>query len=135
MGRNGLPVGNPGRVSRKTRPTAPELVARLVEIGVEVFTSQLDVPTERAKAAMREVAHQLCREYGGQRMSVPQDMQYPLDQRDQELWDAYTGNNIPDLAARFALTDQQVRNIIGYVRQREAANRQVVLPGFEERVA
>lgn len=118
-------------MGRKGRPTAPELVARLVEIGVEVLVRQLGVPEVQAKEAMREIAHGLCREYGGQRLSIPQDMEYPLEQRDERLYAAFTGDNIPELVALFGLTAQQVRNIVAHKRRQNAARRQMVL-GLEE---
>lgn len=104
-------------MGRKGRATAPELVARLVEIGAEVFAKQqLSLPAAQVQAAMREVAHILCREFGGQRLSVPKDIQYPLGLRDTKLCAAFTGANIAELAFDFDLTEQQVRNILAHVR-------------------
>jgi Mor family transcriptional regulator len=104
-------------MGRNGRATAPELVARLVEIGVDVFGKQLALPATRTRAAMREVAHTLCSEFGGHRLSIPMDIQYPLEQRDAKLSAAFTGNNIAELAADFDLTQQQVRNILAHVRR------------------
>lgn len=118
-------------MGRKGRPSAPELVARLVELGTEVLAQQLGIAPAQAQAAMREVAWRLCREYGGQRLSIPKDTQYPLDQRDDRLYAAFTGNNIAELVAEFDLTEQQVRNILAHKRKREVARRQMVL-GLEE---
>lgn len=105
-------------MGRKGRATAPELVTRLVEIGVGVFAKQrLALPATQVQAAMREVAHTLCREFGGQRLSVPKDIQYPLEQRDTKLFAAFTGANIAELAFDFDLTEQQVRNILAHLRR------------------
>ena len=60
-------------MGRKGRQRPAELVLRLVEIGAQTLAEQLGVPDERARAAMREIAHQLCNEYGGQNMYVAKE--------------------------------------------------------------
>ena len=114
-------------MGRKGRPELPEFVARVVEIGTAELAHQLGVPAVQAQVVMRDVAHSICREYGGQRLSVPQDIQHPLEQRDEQIYRAFDGTNYPELAAKHGLTVQQVRNIIAYVRRKEIARRRLEL--------
>lgn len=104
-------------MGRKGRPTAPELVATMVEHGVAVLAEQLGLQPQQAQAAMREAAYRFCRDYGGQRVSIPQDIQYPLEQRDAQLWARFNGANVAELAGEFGITEQQVRNILAHMRR------------------
>ena len=119
-------------MGRKGRPTAPEMVTRLTELGVEVLVEQLGLTPERAQAAVRELAYRFCSEYGGQRVSIPMDIQYPLDKRDDAMWLEFNGRNVPELAAKFGRTVQQVRNILAHKRRQEEARRQYDLLAEEQ---
>lgn len=119
-------------MGRKGRTRPAELVLRLVEIGAQTLAKQLNIPDGRARAAMREIAHQLCREYGGQSMYVAKDDEFRLNERDRVLWQAYTGSNVPELASQFNLSEVQVRNIIAHVRRQRDRDQQPRLPGLDD---
>lgn len=119
-------------MGRKGRPTPAELVMRLIEICTEEMVRQLSTPEAQAKATMRDAAHRLCEEYGGQRVYIPQDREYTLELRDLQIWREFTGNNAPELAAKHGLTEQQVGNILGHVRREQLRKNQGRLPGFED---
>jgi Mor family transcriptional regulator len=119
-------------MGRKGRPTPAELVMRMIEIGTGEIVRQLAVPETQARVAMREAAHLLCNEYGGQRVYIPQDREYALELRDMQIWHEFNGHNAPELAAQHALTEQQVGNILAHVRRAQLRKTQVRLPGFEE---
>lgn len=91
-----------------------------MEIGADVFAHEFGLARPDARLAMRRVAHVLCGEYGGQRLYVAKDMQFALDKRDLGIWAAFNGSNVPELAAEHNLTEQQVRNILAYMRKANA---------------
>ncbi len=117
-------------MGRRGGKATADLVQRLVELGTDVLGSDLGIEREPAQQAMREIAHQLCQDCGGQNVYVPRDQDYALDARDMQIWNAFTGHNLAELALRHRLSTQQIRNILRHVREQESARRQPALPGF-----
>ena len=64
---------------RVGRPNPSEIVKRLVEIGATRLTEDAGVPAEQARFVMREVAHEFCAEWGGDRVYLPKDVELPLE--------------------------------------------------------
>lgn len=115
---------------RKSGREISDLVARLVELGSAAMTS-LGVNAETAREAMRDVAHDWCREHGGQQLYLPRDVDFGLSRRDLEIWEAFSGSNTTALAERHGLTVRQVQSILRRVRREQMRSRQAVLPGLE----
>lgn len=118
-------------MGRKGGKPIGEFVQRLVEIGALVLTRQLECSDAAAREAMREIAHDICREYGGQQMYVPQDHEPELTQRDLDLWAAFDGHNHAELARVHDLSISQVHNVLRHVRRTQLALRQRQLPGLD----
>lgn len=118
-------------MARKGTSKTPEMVTRLVDIGVKRLVEQLNVAEEPARALMRDVAHDLCREWGGNDMYVPKNEEFELSERDRQIWAEFTGFNGAELASRYGLSVRQVRYIIALVSRRETRNSQHELPGLE----
>lgn len=110
-------------MGRKGRAAPAEFVTRLVERGAELAAKQLDIPDAQIRVLMRDLAHAVCQDYGGQRFYFPKDREYELDRRDESIWAAYTGNNTADLACDYNLTPQQVLNICRRMREQVRARR------------
>lgn len=117
---------------RRSKPRTSEIIARLVEIGSQRLAEDAAVEPGMARAVMREVAHTLCCEYGGNEIYVPKDLELPRDKRDEEIWRRFSGDNTWALAAEFGLTERQIRYICAAMRKRARALNQATLPGFEE---
>jgi Mor family transcriptional regulator len=110
----------------------PEIVQRLVEIGASRLAEDAGMADTKARFIMREVAHTLCKEYGGNEYYMPKDTELVLDKRDVQIWERFDGSNIWQLATEFNLTERQIRYICAVMRKRSVALNQTTLPGFEE---
>lgn len=121
-------------MARRGNKKAAELVARLTEMGAGVLVrdlAALGVDQTLATKLMREIAHDLAKEYGGTYIYVPQDMDFILTARDQRIWERFDGSNVNELAAEFGLSAVQIRIILRLMRQQQAAKNQGLLPGFD----
>lgn len=116
---------------RVGRPNPSEIVKRLVEIGATRLTEDAGVPAEQARFVMREVAHEFCAEWGGDRVYLPKDVELPLEKRDREIWERFNGTNAWELSRDFNLTHRQVRYILKHMRKRAVELNQRELPGLD----
>lgn len=117
---------------RKGKRTAAELVTRLVEIGSASLTKELGASGEVAREIMREIAHKLCYEYGGDAIYIPKDDSFLRDARDEAIWLEFDGTNHHHLASKYKLSFVMVYKIVETQRQLHARRNQPRLPGFED---
>lgn len=117
---------------RRSKPRTSEIVQRLVDIGTTRLVEDAGMDADRARFVVREIAHTLCQEYGGNEFYMPKDSELQLDRRDIKIWEAFNGKNIWQLATEFNLTERQIRYICAVMRKRAASLNQTVLPGFDE---
>ena len=120
---------------RGGRSKTSDFIERLVAIGTQTLVADMGLSDDVARTSMREIAHNLCREWGGSDLYVPQDMEFELTRRDLQIWERFLGYNHDELARDFGLTPRQIRNIVKHVRQAELRKRQGQLPGFDEPTA
>lgn len=129
----------PGRTGRR-RPY--QLVDDMVSVGSKELTDQLGVPTEQAREVMRQIAHQVCYMNAKCMIYVPEDLDFELSKRDEQIWIQYqidgpegarkfTAHRVEQLAQEHGLTTQQIYNILRLMKRREVAARQGVLPGLD----
>lgn len=129
----------PGRTGRR-RPY--QLVDDIVSVGSKELTEQFSIPEAIAREAMRQIAHKVCFLNKKSIIYVPEDLDFELTKRDEEIWVEYqtdgpdgarkfTPHRVDQLAAEHDLSTQQIYNIIRLMRRREVAERQGVLPGLE----
>lgn len=67
-------------------------------------------------------------EHGGANFYLMAGKAYGLTQRDREMMSHYTGNNIPDLAREYKLSEPHVRRIVAAWYQEYHRTRQPQLP-------
>lgn len=101
----------------------PEL---LEQIGQVIFRRlrRYDVAHESAIDMTFSLVEDIRTEIGGVQQYIPRGLSFELSQRDQEIWQKFTGDNYDTLAHEYRLTEMQVRNIIKRARQRDTATRQ-----------
>jgi Mor family transcriptional regulator len=119
----------------KGKRTAAELVTRLVEIGTADLVSKLGpvgVAEDAARDAMREIAHKLCREYGGAAVYIPKDDEFTRAARNAAIWAEFDGGNHHELADRHDLTVVQVYKILKDMTEQHYRRTQPKLPGFDD---
>lgn len=121
--------------------TAPEFVETLVTLGVRELTAAgIDEP--QARGAIEAVARALCDAYAKQLVYIPAGMALQINSRNTEMWDAYgldgpdgtkkyTAARVAQLAGEHGMSVQAVYRILNAARQREVAERQGILPGFD----
>jgi Mor family transcriptional regulator len=119
-------------MGRQGGQKAAEMITRLVEIGVATLLEELETPRERAEQVMREIAHNLARDYGGGMMYFPKDHEFALTKRDMQIYNEMGRGNAAEIAHRHGLSDRQVYAISKHVRDQIMRKRQGKLPGFED---
>lgn len=77
----------------------------------------------------RRVADMLAEDWGGSSVYIPKNLASRFRRRDAELYRAFTGGNILELAQRYGLTQQRVYAIIKAERARRARS-QLTFPGM-----
>lgn len=87
------------------------------------------VEEEAARAFGRRVADMLAEDWGGSSVYIPKNLASRFRRRDAELFRAFTGHNIEELARKYGLTRQRVYAIIKAERTRRA-HMQLSLPGL-----
>lgn len=84
---------------------------------------------EAARTFGRRVADMLADEWGGSSVYIPKNLASRFRRRDAELYRAFTGHNIEELARKYGLTQQRVYSIIKAERARRARS-QLTFPGL-----
>ena len=86
---------------------------------------------EAARAFGRRVADMLAEDWGGSSVYIPKNLASRFRRRDAELFRAFTGHNIEELARKYGLTRQRVYAILKAERARRA-HAQLSLPGLPD---
>jgi Mor family transcriptional regulator len=118
-------------MARKGSNEAAELIKALVDLGTRTLVEQCNLTEPQARESMREIAHNLARNYGGGYMYVPKDSEFQLTKRDMEIYKRMIGGNANELAREFGLSVQQLYSINRHVREKLLRDRQGRLPGVD----
>lgn len=110
-------------------PDYPELLDQMGQI-VSRNLHGMGFPPENAKHGAFQIMEEIRTELGGG-MYLPKGRDYELSKRDAQIFDKWRGNNYPELAREFGLTDMQIRNIVrrGLLRLRAKQQR----PFFDDK--
>lgn len=87
------------------------------------------VEETEARELGRRVADMLAEDWGGSNIYIPKNLAPRFRRRDAELYRAFTGHNIEELARKYGLTQQRVYSIIKAERARRTRS-QLSLPGL-----
>lgn len=123
----------------KSQKRVTAFVDTLVAIGSRALTAQLGLEDGLARDLMREIAHEICSQYGRTFMYVPADLGFDLERRNQEIWTKYgqstpggarawTQERVEELAAEYRVTSIHVYRILAQFR----AAMQPRLPGLDD---
>ncbi|MGJ7605446.1 hypothetical protein GNX71_29215 [Variovorax sp. RKNM96] len=82
-----------------------------------------EVPPAVAAIIASSVADHVADHWGGQMIYIPRDFQRKLAQIELEIFDAFTGANIPELSRKYEMTDSGLRRLITRVRAKLASSR------------
>lgn len=117
-------------MGRKGGAKSADMINRLVELGAATLTEQLNVPRDQAELAMREIAYNLARHYGGAMMYFPRDHEFALTKRDLQIYAEMRPGNASELARKWGLSDRQIYAINSHVHNSVMRKKQQKLPGF-----
>ena len=135
-------------MGRKGRDKVLEFIDTTVALGQRVLASELKLDDQRAREVATLIVHQIVFTYGKTYMYVPEAIDIELTKRDEEIWVKYnrdgpvagdrpyakkfSRDRVEELAAEYGLCTVQIYNILRLQYQRQVADRQGTLAGFEE---
>jgi Mor family transcriptional regulator len=102
----------------------PELLQDLADQCAQALTDLLGLEKEKAEQIGREIAERMASHWGGQNIYFPMGLTMHLSQRDQEVYEAFTGDNHGDLARQFGVSVQWVYRILKLKKAEDLAERQ-----------
>lgn len=121
------PVPAVARTSLIEPPDAyPELLGDLLtNLARELKAAGLDV-TSASDIAWR-ATEKVRDRWSGQTIYVPQAITYETRKRYEQIWNEFTGDNVPDLARRYRLSEQAVYAAIRHMREEHKRRAQLTL--------
>lgn len=107
-----------------TRRIEAELLADLsAKVAEQVLAAAL-CDAKRAQAIGDAVASGIARDWGGQNVYIPMDLAAQRAQRNAQILERYTGDNVSQLVVEFRLSEQAIYRIIAAERDRVKAERE-----------
>lgn len=100
-----------------------------VSVRIEVLCEKYGIPEPLARQIGEAAATTLADTWGGQHVYFPMDLVGKNLKRNREIYDAFTGDNISELVARFGMARNTIYRIIKIERTRRQP-RQHSLPGL-----
>ena len=79
------------------------------------------VSSSAAEMIAGDLADHVADYWGGQLINFPKDFRWKLGQREMEIYDAYNGHNLGELARKYDISERGLRKMISRVRERIAA--------------
>lgn len=105
----------------------PELLVDLAAKASALAKQLLGAPDDVAEAFGADLAQVMASDWGGQSIYFPLGTCYKVARLHQEVWDAFKGDNINELASKFHISRVWVYKIVGRMREAELARRQAQL--------
>jgi Mor family transcriptional regulator len=102
-----------GGLAMKTK--APELLLELGDHTEMVLIKEHQIPAETAKKVAKSLVDHMRVTWGGSMLYFPKGNALDISDRDQALYDDFTGSNHDDLVRKYSLSLQAVYKIIRYV--------------------
>lgn len=104
---------------------APAFIASIAELAVEEMLREAVCEPEKAAQIGNAIARAVALNWGGQHMYIPRAVWNQSNvfwcerwDRDLQIYQAYTGDNVDALATRFGLDTSTVRRVLTRVRDR-----------------
>lgn len=81
---------------------------------------ELGVASGAAELVANAVADDVAELWGGQTICIPKDYARVLSRRDMEIYEAFDGRNVAELALRYGLTERGMYKLLKRIRERLA---------------
>ena len=95
-----------------------KLLADVMEVAAARLSEH--VSPNAAEMIAGDLADYLADYWGGQLINFPKNFRWKLSQREMEIYDAYSGTNLGELARRYDISERGLRKLIARVRERIA---------------
>ena len=112
----------------------PTIDGRMAERRHELFADMMALVTRlladngvaanEALLIASDLADRLADHWGGQNITFPKEYRRKLSRLEIEIYDAFKGNNLADVAQKFAISERGLRKLIARVKKRIAAGNQ-----------
>lgn len=107
-----------------TRRIEAELLVDLAAKVAEQVVAALQVDAQRAQAIGDAVAVVIARDWGGQNVYIPMDHAAQRAERNAQILQRYSGDNVSQLSVEYRLSEQAIYRIIADERKRVRAERE-----------
>ena len=78
------------------------------------------VSPEAADLIASDMTDGLVDHWGGQLINIPKDFHWRLSKRDAEIYAAFNGYNLPELALKYNMHERSMRKLLNRVKKRMA---------------
>ncbi len=95
-----------------------EFLEDLMEVARKHLQEHVSAPA--ADLVAGSLTDHLADYWGGQLINIPKDYHWKLGRRELEIYDAYNGTNLADLARRYDISERGLRKLLARVRKRIA---------------
>ncbi len=100
-----------------------ELLVDLAAKVAEQVMASMQVDAKRAQDIGDAVSSRVARDWGGQNVYIPMDHAAQRAERNAQIVERHTGDNVSQLAAEYRLSEQAIYRIIAAERDRRKAER------------
>lgn len=100
-----------------------ELFADLIAL-LERQLQENGVGATEASLISSDLADRLADHWGGQNITFPKEYRRKLSRIEVEIYDAFKGNNLAEVAQRFNISERGLRKLIARVKKRIASGNQ-----------
>lgn len=112
---------------KKASNLGSELLVDVEDNLCDLAVKKLGIPKKEARIFAQEASDHLADHWGGQTVYVPKGMVAKRTKRNREIYEAFTGDNIPELVDRFDLSRQAIYMIIAAERDRRTVKQYSLL--------
>lgn len=108
-----------GRMAERRHELFADLIALL-----ERQLQENGVGATEASLISSDLADRLADHWGGQNITFPKEYRRKLSRIEVEIYDAFKGNNLAEVAQRFNISERGLRKLIARVKKRIASGNQ-----------
>lgn len=105
----------------------PEALGLIANAAYTLLVERLKLDHQAAAEIALSIAERARKELGGGHHYLPKGRDYELSRRDRQIYAKFRGDNYPQLAREFALTEMRIRQIVERCRRADIQARQTGL--------
>ncbi len=110
--------------SARWREATPPLLVQMVDVSAQILRDEGGLPGDVAEHLAYEIIRAQADAVGGGTIYMPVADSLIRHDRDQEIWQRFTGNNTRELAREYGITVVWASAIIRRMRAADVASRQ-----------